>query len=145
MRKALSLLMAIIFILIIGVIGGLTLQLLSTATTQTTNTYLYAQAQMLLQSARELAILVVSGHSIKDTNKCVKDIKINYNDTFDIAIDVHYIGSGFPSACDPQMLYNNLQHKESNLTLLLDISVTLRPSILAGQPLRLFQRTLQKL
>lgn len=142
MRRGLTLLMTIIFILLLGTIIGLTISIFSTTTTKTTHQYLYKQAQILAQSAIEYSILAVQGHLT--SSNCVKQVNINYNNTFDLNVTIHYIGNNLPSNCP--ILYNNLQHNESNLTLLMDVSVTLNPTIQVAEPeFKYVIRTLEKL
>ncbi len=142
MRHGLTLLMTIVFILLLGTIVGLTLSSFSTTTAKATHQYLYKQAQILAQSAVEYAILAVQGHLT--TNNCVKQVNINYNNTFDLNVTIHYIGNNLPTNCP--ILYNNLRHNESNLTLLMDVSVTLNPAIQATEPeFRYVRRSIEKL
>jgi len=142
MRKALTLVMTIIFILILGVIVGITLSTLSTTTAKTSHQYLYKQAQLLAQSALEYSLLAAQGHLT--TTNCLEQVNINYNNTYDLNVSIHYIGNNLPSNCP--LLYNNLKHNESNLTLILDISVSLNPSVQADVPEFHYQvRKIQKL
>ncbi len=145
MKKAFSMLTAIVFILIIGVLFAFTLSLLASSTQRTSDHYLHNQAQMLARGAVEYAILATQGHDISTTNNCLNSININYNNTFDINVTIYYIGNGFPPGCT-QVLSNTLQTDESNASAVIDVKVTLNPTVFSGNsPITYIRRTIQKL
>ncbi|BAF70462.1 hypothetical protein [Nitratiruptor sp. SB155-2] len=145
MRKAISLLTAIIFMLLIAVLMGLAISLLGTTTAKVANRYLYEQAQLLARSGTEYAILAIQGHEINSSTGCLNQINLNYNDTFDINITLHYIGKGLPTA-NCNILDNSVAFDESNASVLVDTIVQLKdPKLNNGVPIRYVKRTLQKL
>ncbi|SMC10104.1 hypothetical protein [Nitratiruptor tergarcus] len=141
MKKGLSMLTAIIFMLIIGLILSLTISLLSTNVSKTTQIYIYEQAKLLAQSATDYAVLAASAHP---NNSCLNAVNFTYQNSFDINITLYYIGSGLPAGCN--MLDNNLNNQESNKTLIIDTKVSLRPSLAQDSaPISYVKRTIQKL
>jgi len=141
MRRGLSMLAAIIFMLLIGLILGLTISMLSTNVGKTTQIYMAEQAKLLAKSATDYAILAASAHP---NSSCLNHIDFTYQNSFDINITISYIGSGLPSGCN--ILDNNLNYEESNKTLIVDTKVSLRPSLLQDStPITYVRRTIQKL
>ncbi len=146
MKKGFTLLTAIVFIVLVATISMLALSLSSTTVKQTSDLYLKAQAELLLQSGTEFAILAISGHEINATNNnCLNQINARFPDNaspiFDINMTIHYLGSGLPATCN--ILSNTVATADSNLTVIIDTTV----SSVAGvttEPIRLHRRTLQK-
>ena len=146
MRKSISMLTAIVFILIVALLLYYALFSLTNATKKTTDLYLYEQAELLGKSATEYAILAVQGHNF--SNNCLDNININYQDTYDINITIRYIGQRLPSTCN--ILDNTLSTKESNGTAIIDVQVSLNPSLTSNSgihltPISYVRRTIQKL
>lgn len=147
MRRAFSMLTAIIFMVLVATLGALALSLSTTTAKQTGNLYLREQAELLVQSATEYALLAISGHDF--SSNCLNTISATYpesgtNKLFDINISLYYLGNGLPIGC--QTLTNNLDNidtNESNLTVMIDTIVTSASGI-AAEPIRLHRRTLQK-
>ncbi len=132
---------AIIFILVIGVILALTFSLMSTTTQKTTNRYLYEQAQLLARSATEYAVMAIQAQNMAN---CLKKIDMQYQNTYDINISLHYFGNGLPANCPT--LANDVGHKESNSSVLIDVWVHLKPNVAEDvSSISYFRRTLQKL
>lgn len=154
MKKGFTLLTAIVFIVLVATISMLALSLSSTTVKQTSDIYLKEQAELLLQSSTEFAILAISGHEINATNNnCLNQINARFPKSgadaiFDINMTIHYMGSGLPTGlaggvprCN--ILSNTVATADSNLTVIIDTTV----SSVAGvttEPIRLHRRTLQK-
>lgn len=143
MRKGFSLVTAMIFLIVIATLGGLAVSFSAQTSKQTTDLYLKAQADLLLRSSTEYALLAISGHDIKATGKCLNKINLTYPDStnpvIESVVDIKYFGSGLPAAnCD--LVSNLVKNPDSNLTVQLDISVT---SKLGKEPIRLHRRTIQ--
>lgn len=139
MRKGFSLITAIIFIVLVATLGALALSLSTKTAKQTGDIYLREQAELLAQSATELALLAISSHDINATS-CINQVNIPYPN-FDINISVSYLGSGFPASCNT--LSNTLQTADANRTVILDTVVTSSAGV-ATEPIRFHRRTLQK-
>lgn len=151
MRKGFSMITAIIFMILVATLGALALSLSTTTTKQTSDLFLREQAELLLQSSAEYALLAISGHEINATNGCLNTININYpatNTLFDINITINYLGNGLPAGCmtfdglTTGLSSSNIDTNESNRTVILDIVV--RDHNLSTEPIRLHRRTIQK-
>ena len=145
MRRGFTLITAILLILLISTIAMLSLSLSSLTTKQTSDIYLREQAELLLQSATEYALLAISGRDIA-TNGCINTINAQYpqagaNALFDINISLSYLGNGLPNTCI--RLDNNVSNLDSNVTVMIDTVVTSANSV-STEPIRLHRRTLQK-
>ena len=145
MRRGFTLITAILLILLISTIAMLSLSLSSLTTKQTSDIYLREQAELLLQSATEYALLAISGRDIA-TNGCINTINAQYpqagaNALFDINISLSYLGNGLPNTCN--RLDNNVSNLDSNVTVMIDTVVTSANSV-STEPIRLHRRTLQK-
>ena len=146
MKRSFSLLMAIIFILVIGIIMALAIALGGSSVQVSTNRYFYEQAELIAKSATEYAVMSVQGHQIGAATGCVDTINFTYQNTFDVEVRVRYISRGLPLSCAAQTFANNVEHNESNATIIVDTRVTLTDSLLdATPPITYFRRTLQKL
>jgi len=133
---------AIIFIIIIGVLFAFILSMLSRSTQRTIDHYLVNQQELLARSAVEYAVLAAGGHDY--SIDCINYINISYNNTYDINLSIHYIGSGLPASCN--ILDNTLTDPDDNGTAIIDVRVTLDPSVQDGQPTITYARRLiQKL
>ena len=137
MRKGFSLLTAILFLVLIATISALSISLSTGSVKQTGDIKLKSQAELLLRSGTEYALLAISGAP----NGCLKQVNISYNNTFDINASIMYIGKGLPADCFP--LDNNISTPESNRTVIIDTVVTTKPNIIPEQ-IRLHRRTIQK-
>lgn len=149
MRKAFSLITAIMFIVLVATLGALALSFSTQTAKQTSDLYLKTQAELLVRSGGEFALLAISGHEINATSGCLNQINATYpagaDALFDINITMQYLGRGLPVANPPicNILDNSVAHNDSNVTVLMDIVVASRDGI-ATEPIRLHRRTLQK-
>ena len=145
MRKGFSLLTAIIFLVLVATISMLALTLSTQSAKQTTDIFLKNQAELLLKSGTEYAMLAMSGFDYNTTN-CLNSINIKYpdntNPTHDINITISYIGSGLGTGCT-NVLEANIDTPESNRTVIIDTVVTTTPGIVSEQ-IRLHRRSIQK-
>jgi Tfp pilus assembly protein PilV len=140
MKKGFSLLTAVIFLVVIATISMLALSLSTQSTKQTTDIYLKNQAELLLRSGTEFAMLAMSGHDY--SANCLENINMTYNKMFDINVSIDYIGSGLP--CNSShILDNNISTNDSNRTVIIDTIVTTQAGI-TTEPIRLHRRTIQK-
>ena len=105
MKRGFTLITAIIFIVLIATIAALSLSFSTFSTKQTSDLYLREQAELLLQSGTEFALLAISGHDIVANNNCINTITAQYpqagaNALFDITVSLSYIGNGLPDGCN---------------------------------------------
>jgi len=139
LRRGFSLLVAIIFILTLGIVMALSIALSSQSLEQSAKTYLIEQSQLLAKSATEYAILSAQGHDF--SLNCLNNINLNFNNLYDINITIHYIGSNLPPNCN--QFANSISTKESNLTMVIDTRVYINKG--SNEGVSFFRRTLQKL
>lgn len=147
MRKGFSLITAIVFMVLIASIAALSLSFSTFSTKQTTDLYLREQAELLVQSGTEFALLAISGHNIA-VNGCLNAINSQYPQTnaaaiFDINITINYMGNGLPGGCN--ILSNTVDTNDSNVTVIIDTVVsTVTDNNISTEPIRLHRRTIQK-
>lgn len=145
MKKGFSLLTAIIFMVLVATIGALALSFSTFSVKQTRDLYLREQAELLLQSGTEFALLAISGHEINATNGCLNYINTSYPETtpplFNINISINYIGNGLPTS-NCNILDNNISTIDSNITVIIDTIV--QDHNVSTEPIRLHRRTIQK-
>lgn len=151
MRKGFSLISAIIFILIVATLGALALSFSSSSTKQTSDLYLREQAELLVQSGTEYALLAISGHDFSTT--CLNTINAQYpnsgtNAIFDINITLYYLGRNLPAGCQTPSgisTITNIDTNDSNRTVIIDTIVsTTTDNNISTEPIRLHRRTIQK-
>jgi hypothetical protein len=151
MRKGFSLLTAIIFLVLIATISALSISLSTQSVKQTTDIYLKNEAELLLRSGTEFAMLAMSGTDYNETN-CLNKINMVYPDadnyTHEINVTISYIGKGLPddstgvNGC-ANILANDINTSDSNRTVIIDAIVTTKEGIIPEQ-IRLHRRTIQK-
>ena len=146
MRRGFSLLTAVIFLVLVATIGALALSFSTLNVKQTSDIYLREQADILLQSATEYALLAISGHQINAANGCLNAINSQFqqagNPVFDITITMNYLGNGLPAGCN-QFSATNIATNDSNVTVVIDTIVASVAGV-ATEPIRLHRRTIQK-
>jgi len=146
MRRGFTLITAILFMVLVATIAALALTFSSFSTKQTTDLYLREQAELLLQSGTEFALLAISGHDINATGTCVNTINTQYipktgaNPLFNIDITINYMGRGLPGGCN--ILSNAVDTNDSNITVIIDTIV--EDNNISTEPIRLHRRTIQK-
>jgi len=138
MRRAFSMLTAIIVILLIGALLAYTLSISSATVRQTSDLYAKEQVQILARSATEYTLLQIGGTDFV-TSGCYNGQNFTYNG-FDINTTVSYIGTGLPSSCT-HVLADPIATDESNGTAIIDVTVTYTDD---GKLIRYHRRTLQK-
>jgi len=140
MRKGFSLLTAIVFLVLVATISVLALTLSTQSAKQTTDIFVKSQAELLLRSGTEYAMLAMSGFDYNATN-CLNSLNMTYNNTHDINITISYIGSGL-GACT-NVLANNIDTNESNRTVIIDTWVRTKDGIVS-EPIVMHRRSIQK-
>lgn len=146
MRNGFTLITAILFMVLVATIAALALTFSSFSTKQTTDLYLREQAELLLQSGTEFALLAISGHNINATGTCINTINTQYipktgaNPLFNIDITINYMGRGLPGGCN--ILSNTVDTNDSNITVIIDTIV--EDNNISTEPIRLHRRTIQK-
>ena len=142
MRKGFSLITAVIFLVLIATISALSIALSTQSVKQTSDIYLKSQAELLLRSGTEYALLAISGAP----NGCLKDVNMTYNNQFDINVSIIYIGNGLGGNCI--QLGSDINTNDSNRTVIIDTIVSTQPKLITDgvitEPIRLHRRTIQK-
>ncbi|WP_024955394.1 hypothetical protein [Sulfurospirillum arcachonense] len=147
MRKGFSLLTAIVFLILVATISTLALVLSTQSAKQTTDIFLKAQAELLLRSGTEYAMLAMSGTNYNVT--CLNNVNIRYpvadgNYTHDINISIQYLLTNNPGGvCNVFNGAPNIDTNESNRTVIIDTVVQTNPN-LTTEPIRMHRRTIQK-
>jgi hypothetical protein len=152
MRKGFSLITAVLFIVLVASIATLALSFSSLSTKQTSDLYLREQAELLVQSGTEFALLAISGHDINTTNGCLNTINAQYpkagtSAIFDINVTINYLGSGLATASNNNcnILSDTVVTADSNITVIIDTIVETTPgNNISTEPIRLHRRTIQK-
>lgn len=140
MRKGFSLITAIIFLVLIATISMLALTLSTQSVKQTTDIFLKAQAELLLKSGTEFAMLAMSGTNYNVT--CLNNLNMNYNRTHDINVTISYIGNSL-GACNAFAGANNIDTNDSNRTVIIDTWVRTSPGVTI-EPIVMHRRSIQK-
>ena len=141
MRKGFSLLTAIIFLVLVATISVLALTLSTQSAKQTTDIFLKSQAELLLKSGTEYAMLAMSGFDYNATN-CLNNLNMTYNGTHDINISIRYIGNNL-GVCNTVPGANNIDTNESNRTVIIDTWVRTKDGIVS-EPIVMHRRSIQK-
>lgn len=149
MRQGFSMITAIVFMVLVATLGALALSLSTTTVKQTGDLYLREQAELLVQSATEYALLAISGHQINSANGCLNTINATYETIFDINISIYYLGRGLPNGCRDFSgtvgIPPDINTSDSNVTVMIDtvVSVPVDKNV-TTEPIRIHRRTIQK-
>ena len=147
MRRGFGLITAIIIMVAVALLMSLMLTLTHASLKATTDVYLKEQAELLARSATEYTMLAISGHD--NTNSCIEHVNINYPNaatpTHEANVSVYYFFSnGAPANCNT-VLDNTIVTKESNMTALIDVWVSVDMNNTGiTEPIVIHRRTLQK-
>ena len=146
MRRGFTLITAIIIMITIATLMTLMITLSTSGVKSTTDIYLKEQADLLTRSATEYALLAISGHD--NSRDCIEHIHLKYPDprtpTHEANVTIWYMGRDLPSACS-QILANDLNRSESNLTAIVDVKVWVnRANTGITEPIVIHRRTIQK-
>lgn len=139
-RHGIAMIMAISVIVIIATILGLALSLANQTTKQTTDLYLYEQANILARSAGEYAKLKIglvtpcnyTGESFVENN------------IYNISINVKYVYDSSKTSCDANITYATINDNDNFGAACIDIIVDVNNTI-TTEPIRIFKRKLVEL
>ncbi|NPA81674.1 MAG: type II secretion system protein [Epsilonproteobacteria bacterium] len=146
-RKGFTLVLAIIVLIIVSSLAAFMVSLSSSSAKETSDIYLKEQAELLMQSATEYAILAILGHD--NYNNCLENINITYpsssNPIFDINVSLWYIfDSPVSSTYCSHVVSSDLVNDDSNFTVIIDTTITTTANTGLSEPVRLHRRTIQK-
>jgi hypothetical protein len=146
MRRGFGLITAIIVLVTVATLMTLMISISTSTAKQTTDIYLKEQAELLMRSSVEYAMLAISAHD--NSASCVQSINIDYpkassNATHHSTVTISYLGSSLPAGCPT--LSGVISTLESNLTAMIDVVVEVNQTNTGiTEPIRLHRRTLQK-
>lgn len=145
MRKGFSLVTAIIILVVISTLMASMISLSSTSAKSTVDIYLKEQADLLLKSATEYALLAISGHN--NSLNCIEKINILYPNgttpTHEISVSMLYIGNGIVNCST--IVANDVVTADSNLTIIVDTTVSVNQALTGiTEPIRVHRRSIQK-
>ena len=126
MKKAFSMIITIVFIVVMSIIGIMILKFSSASTMHSTRSFMDTRAELMLRSATEYAILALHGHEFNLANKCLNSV--NYSDSdnlFDVNITYHY----FVTDCNTSSVWkgckcSTIQTADTNGSVLVYVTVT---------------------
>ena len=127
-------LMAIIFIVVLGTIGSIMMYFSSMTLKQTSDNYISTQGELYAKSATEFAIQALESRDYKN-NKCINKIDINTT-LYEINMTFHYFLTDC-SNCDGNC--SVITTKESNGTVMINTYVKSKVD-----NIKYFRQTLQK-
>ena len=134
MKKSFAMLFAIIFIVVLGTVGGLMLYLSAQNTQSTADDYLNVQVRLEAKSATEFAIMALESRDFKNDG-CINKIDIN-STLFDVNMTFHYFLTECPSDCNCSVITT----KDSNGSVIINTYVTSK----VDSRVRYFRQTIQK-
>ena len=144
MRKGFGLITAIIIMITVSTLMTLMISLSSTTVKTTLDLYLKEQAEILARSATEFALLAISGH--ENNASCIENINIRYPEvatTHEANVTIWYLGKGIVN-CN-NILANNVETNESNMTVIIDVKVSVNQTNTGiTEPISVYRRTIQK-
>jgi hypothetical protein len=163
LRQGFSLLMAVFIILLMSTITALIMNTTSKVIKETSAQYRNEQSRLLAKSYTEFAIMAVMGHD-RSAGNCVNHIdgtintlqigqanpaggNIN-NGGYVVAVDIQYIGNGFPADPTCSMLNAQVLLSPEGPHMMIDVYVKYRdPDQIAAaqQDIVYHRRTLQKM
>ncbi|MGP1359491.1 hypothetical protein [Campylobacter sp.] len=140
MRKGVTLLAAIFFLIVAASIGTLALSIASTSARQSSEVYLREQAQLVAQAAAEYAMFEIFRTNFED--KCLKEVNGVFNNIFDFNVKITYFGD--IGICTPPTIMPGTEGVASTGNMIFDVFVTSKDKK-TPNPINFHKRTLQKL
>ena len=121
MRKAFSLITAIIVIILMASIAAFILSLSGNMVKSTTTQYFREQSVLLAKSYTEYAIMAVTANDQNSSN-CLNDIHGVYS-FYTIDVNISYIGNNLDSSCSRILNTTAVTTPESPLNIIVDVFV----------------------
>ena len=134
MKKSFAMLFAIAFVVVLGTIGMIMMNLSSLSLKHTTDDYLSAQGELYARSATEHAIAALESRDFS-TDGCINRIDINAS-LYEINMTFHYFLTNCPSNCNCSVITTT----DSNGTVMINTYVTSK----VDSNIRFFKQTIQK-
>ncbi len=154
LRKAFSMLIAIVVLVLIAFLSSIVLSLSSKMIKETTNQYQHEQAKLYAKSYTEYAIMALTAND--RTQTCLEDINgtigtPNDGNGYEIEVNILFIGNGIGegniSKCSSsRQLSNSVNTTKSPLNAIIDVYVRYKdPDNTSGAWFTYHRRTLQKI
>ncbi len=122
MRKAFSMLTAIVIIVLMATVAAFIMNLSGKMVKSTTVQFQREQAVLLAKSYTEYAVMAVTANEHNST-ECLRTITGSYGD-YNVQVDIFYIGDANINAnCAPNILSNAVVTPKSPLNIILDVFV----------------------
>ena len=123
MRKAFSMITAIIVIVLMATVAMFIMNLSGKMVKGTTTQFQREQAILLAKSYTEYAIMAATANE-HTGGQCLTDISGNYggNDGYDINVKISYIGRDLDGSC--RILSNDVNTTKSPLNIIVDVFVS---------------------
>jgi len=134
LKKSFAMLFAIIFIIVLGTVGGLMLYLSVQNTQSTADDYLNVQVRLEAKSATEFAIMALESRDFKNDG-CINKMDIN-STLFDVNITFYYFLTECLSDCNCSVITT----QDSNGSVIINTYVTSK----VDSRVRFFRQTIQK-
>lgn len=122
MRKAFSMLTAIIIIVLMATVAAFILNLSGKMVKGTTVQFQREQSVLLAKSYTEYAIMAVTANQQNSAN-CLNSITGTYG-IYNIQADISYIGNNFDASCIRVLNDNPVVTPKSPLNIIVDVSVS---------------------
>jgi len=156
MRKAFSLLTAIIIIVLMATVGIFVMSLSAKITRETTAQFQREQSMLYAKSYTEYAIMAVTANDRNDTTgKCLSDIDATLGDVnnggYKVEVRIAYIGQSkeIGDCAGTRKLDSNVTTEESPLNIIVDVYVKYKepdhPDPSNAPYITYHKRTLQKI
>ena len=148
MRKAFSMLTAIVIIVLMATVAAFIMNLSGKMVKTTTVQFQREQAVLLAKSYTEYAVMAVTANEHNSTN-CLNTITGSYGN-YNVQVDISYIGNNLDGSCDRvfnrDYTVETIDTPKSQLNIILDVFVDY-PDIDNPNPVNLtyHRRSLQKI
>ena len=154
MRRAFSMLLAILVLLIVAFLSSVVLSLSGKMIKETTNQYQHEQAQLYAKSFTEYAILALTANERNASTGCLNEINGTIGDPsvgngYRVRVNISFLGNGTGrgdvSNCS-RVLSNSIKTPKSPLSAIIDVYVDYKdPDNTSGAWFTYHRRTIQKI
>ena len=145
MRKAFSMITAIIIIVLMATVAAFILNLSGKMVKGTTAQFFREQSVLLAKSYTEYAIMAVTANEQNSSN-CLNNISGSYGDIYTVDVNISYIGNNLDTSCARVLNNNAIATPKSPLNIIVDVFVSYTdPSHPDDQKRTYHRRSLQKI
>ena len=137
-RSGFAMVTAVIVMIVIATIMGLTLSQTTQTAKRTADIYLYEQTELYAKSAIEYALF-----KIAEGGPCTTITPFTLDGIYNITIDLGYVYKNLSCGADDYI--TTITTDEQNGSVLMDVTVSVDANETGSDPIRYFRRTIQKL